>query len=1268
MAQLSSPGVSVTVVDESFYTPGAPGTVPLIIVASQANKMNSAGTGIAPGTLAANAGKVYLLTSQMDLGATFGVPYFQTDAENNPVNAGELNEYGLQAAYSFLGVSNRAYVVRADVDTSQLVASASAPTAAPADGTVWLDTQDTNFGVFEWNSAAATQTGGQSFTSQPITVITDSTLVSGGVPLASYGQVDQYALVATTTLLKLWYKKPTTNTVGGTWVEVGTSNWAASWPSATSVNPITTITPGTAKTFTGAITSTTLTVTGTVVGTLVNGDLLSGSNLTPNTLIVGQLTSTATAAATVSYTSGGASGASTFNVVSPTGLVNGQIITGTGIPAGTIISVAANTITLVSSSTGNPVLLTAQATGSYNVYTPGGVGTYTINQTYASPVTAEAMSITDTGDTLIITVSGVAHPVGGVSTVSALATAINAASIPGITAYADANSYLYLYSTGTAFSVTGNIATNAGWTGSPTFYAPTLTLAPHYTPPNYGTYSGSPKPTGSLWVKTTPVNQGANWIIKKYNAAQSAWIQQSVSLFPSASAALATLDPTGGGANLAQGALYVKYNDDEKSPALSNFKIYQRSGVGATNITSVAVVGGTSKTLTAGSYTFTFSNSVPGQSSPTTPVTVSFTATGATTDATVFLTAFQAAVQDPNIVASLNSSNNSITISHLTGGEMIFVDGTGTPIATLFPVSSVANFYSTAALLDGDNGASTTTYVGSLWISTATETSTNGFVTVSTTSPTTIPADQTLWYNSDITDVDIMINDGSHWRGYLSTAGKTVVNGGVGGGTTDPMGPIVSATQPKTQASGAALAHGDIWVSTANISQFPQIYKYNLVTTKWVLINNGDSTTSNGIVFADARWSVDGGVAHGDAWSTIPALLVTDFVDFDAPNPALYPAGTLLWNLRRSGFNVKKYVVNYVNTQNLNYMYQPSGTPSSMGAYYPNRWVSAAPNQLNGAGTFGSAAQRAVVLEALTAVIESNQGIRQPDTVIYNLLACPGYLETASALVGLNTDNGTSAFVVLDAPAHLTPDATSLSNWGNNTAGAAIDGPVGLIETSAYSAVYYPWGYSQDLRGNNIVVPPSHIMLRTIALSDNVAYPWFAPAGVRRGGVTNASSVGYVDVNTGEFITVALNGGQRDTLAGIHVNPITYLPGTGLVVYGQYTRQLVASSLDRINVARLVIYLRYQLNVIAKPYIFEPNDTVTRNQIKQQIEKLLLDLTAKRALYDFIVVCDKSNNTPARIDANELHVDIAIEPVKSVEFIYIPMRLENTGAIAGLGA
>ena len=96
---LTSPGVQVSVIDESFYTPAEPGTVPMIFVTSASNKKNAAGTGTAQGTLKANAGKPYLLTSQRDLADTFGDPIFKTDNNNNPIHAGELNEYGLQAAY-----------------------------------------------------------------------------------------------------------------------------------------------------------------------------------------------------------------------------------------------------------------------------------------------------------------------------------------------------------------------------------------------------------------------------------------------------------------------------------------------------------------------------------------------------------------------------------------------------------------------------------------------------------------------------------------------------------------------------------------------------------------------------------------------------------------------------------------------------------------------------------------------------------------------------------------------------------------------------------------------------------------------------------------------------------------------------------------------------------------------------------------------------------------------------------------------------------------
>ena len=129
------------------------------------------------------------------------------------------------------------------------------------------------------------------------------------------------------------------------------------------------------------------------------------------------------------------------------------------------------------------------------------------------------------------------------------------------------------------------------------------------------------------------------------------------------------------------------------------------------------------------------------------------------------------------------------------------------------------------------------------------------------------------------------------------------------------------------------------------------------------------------------------------------------------------------------------------------------------------------------------------------------------------------------------------------------------------------------------------------------------------------------------------------------------------------VNPITFFTGVGHVNFGQKTRAKNASALDRINVARLVVYLRTQLNRLARPYIFEPNDQVTRNEIKQACESLLIELVGLRAISDYIVVCDSSNNTPSRVDRNELWVDIAIVPIKAAEFIYIPLRVKNTGAL-----
>ena len=1099
MAQLSSPGVSVTVIDESFYTPAAAGTVPLFLVASASNKKNGAGTGTAPGTLKANAGKVYLLTSQKDLSDTFGVPTFYTDASNNPIHGGEINEYGLEAAYSFLGVSNRAYVVRADLDLAQLSASATAPSSPPADGTYWLDTASTKWGIFQWNSASATTTTGQSFLSQNVTVITDSALLSSGVPLSSFGTIGQYAIVATTTLLKLYLKKYQTDTAAGTWVEVGTTAWASSWPTATG------------------------------------------------------------------------------NVQSPTLL---------------------------------------------------------------------------SGDAIVINATSIT----GVTTLSALSTAINAnatLTTAGIKS-AVINGYLNIYSTGVTVTISGttvakvglNQGTAAQIAGSSWAYlAPALTTAPHTSVPLYKAVDQTSNingyPTGSIWIKTTSANLGADLILKKYNTAASAFQAQTVGFYASGHSALYNLDSTGGGLKLAIGTVFAKYNDAEASPGLPHFKFYIRSGVGSTTITSNAI---SASTFTAGTNTFTISESSPGSATMSTAVNISFTATAATSDANLLLTALTGAGLT-NVSAVLNT-DNSITISHNSGGEIRLVDTANDPLSKLFSTTTTANFFANPS-------GTAKNYIASLWSPTVAG---SGFITISDSAPTSIPADGQMWYNTSISDVDLMVHNGTTWVGYLNYTQNQA-----GGTTTDPAGPIVSATEPTVQSDGTPLGNGDLWVSTANLEEFPMLYKYNYLTKAWVLVDNTDQTSENGIVFADARWGSTG--ATGGTAASIVSLLSTNYIDPDAPDPALYPKGMLLWNLRRSGYNVKEYMKSYIMTGNRNLRFNNE----VMTGYYANRWVSIAPNDYKGAGQFGRKSVRAVVVKALTALTNANQQIRDEESRVFNLIACPGYSELIQPMVTLNNDRGLTSFIVGDTPARLSADATTISNWGNNTGLAADNGDDGLVTADPYLGIYYPWGFTSDLLGNNIVVPPSHMMLRTIALSDNVSYPWFAPAGVRRGGITNASSVGYIDSLTGEFQVTALNTGQRDTLAGVHVNPLTFLTGTGLVAYGQYTRQLTASSLDRVNVARLVVYLRRQLSLLAKPYVFEPNDTITRNEIKNAAEQLLLELVGQRAIYDFLVVCDTSNNTPARIDRSELYLDIAIEPVKAVEFIYIPLRLKNTGEIKGLG-
>ncbi len=300
------------------------------------------------------------------------------------------------------------------------------------------------------------------------------------------------------------------------------------------------------------------------------------------------------------------------------------------------------------------------------------------------------------------------------------------------------------------------------------------------------------------------------------------------------------------------------------------------------------------------------------------------------------------------------------------------------------------------------------------------------------------------------------------------------------------------------------------------------------------------------------------------------------------------------------------------------------------------------------------AAKRVSISTALSAAINSNSEVRS-EIYEYNLIVCPGYPEVVDELIALSTDISEEAFVIADTPSTLTPEQTA--NWALTTA----------RKSNTAVAYYYPWALASNLDGREVLTAPSGTALRTYAFSDNQSYVWFAPAGASRGVVTGVSRVGYVTGALGTpttFVEANLNQGQRDILyeSFKNINPIVFFPGQGLIVWGQKTSAPAASALDRVNAVRLVMYLKRALRKGSFPFVHEPNDRITRDNLKAAADGLLNDVLAKRGLYDFATLCDTSNNTPDRIDRNELWLDVAIKPVKAAEFIYVPIRVLSTGA------
>lgn len=1106
---LLSPGVQVSVIDQSNYTPAAAGSTPFLLLVTAENKVSGAGTGIAPGTLAVNANKVFLMTSQRDLLSTFGVPFFYNTTAGTPINGYELNEYGLLSAYSALGVTNLAYVQRADIDLAALTASLNRPLGAPPNGSYWFDTTNSTFGIKEWNINTS------AFTNKTPAVITDTVFLQSGttVPLASFGSIGDYAVTATNVFNPIYYKRngPTTAQAPGwiqdgasagdlynTWVLVGSDEWKTAWA--------------------------------TVQGTLSPASLTVG-----NSFAINDVTITVPA--------------------SPNNTVQ-QLVT--------LINAALNASGVYAANIGGKLTLFADHTATNDGSTED-VGIIAINNVVGTPLATLGI-------------------------------------------------------------VSGQYA------------APAYFAGPNFSAPRWRATDILPEPTGSVFQQTNSVNQGMQMQIKRFDATLGTFVLQATQVFANDAAALFALDPVTGGQVIPAGTTYAQidpYNED-----YAGVLFLERVAVGATVIT-----GANPAPVFVVNSTFTLTATQPETATVVAAVTVTILGTTAAD----FESAVSAAAV-ANVSATVNELGQ-IVFNHATGGDIFLVEGANTPLVDAGFTTAVSGIRQTD--VDG-TGLTLSNWVGSPTFS----------YTASANAPNVDPANGTYWYYSDATDVDIMIQNNGIFAGY-----QTVTNDarGMNLTLTNAAGPIFSTSAPTTQTdvSESPLAYGDIWIDTSDLENYPLINRWSTVNgeDQWVLINNTDQTTVDGVLFADARWAPNG--TTNPITDPVPPiatgatpLITSNYVDLDCPNPELFPEGMLLFNTRRSGFNMKEFEVNYFNSTDFP---SPLTLPSQTDA-----WVTASPNRNDGSPNMGRHAQRALIVQALRVAIDTSTQLRE-NQAQFNLIACVSYPELAPNMTVLNNDRGNTSFSLIDTPIRLTPQ--EIVTWATNNNGLGLPNGDGNLSTGdEYAAAFYPSCTTTDLTGNVVVTAPSHMMLRTIIRSDAVAFPWFAPAGLRRGTVDNALQIGFLQSATGEFESLGVNQGLRDVLYSNNVNPITFIPGTGITNFGNHTLQGTATALDRINVARLVAFIRGRLEVIGDQYLFEPNDSITRASITNQITSLMVDLVNKRGLFDFLVVCDLTNNTPASIDANELYVDIAIEPVKAIEFIYIPLRIQNTGEIAAQGS
>jgi len=360
-----------------------------------------------------------------------------------------------------------------------------------------------------------------------------------------------------------------------------------------------------------------------------------------------------------------------------------------------------------------------------------------------------------------------------------------------------------------------------------------------------------------------------------------------------------------------------------------------------------------------------------------------------------------------------------------------------------------------------------------------------------------------------------------------------------------------------------------------------------------------------------------------------------------------YNSSTVQMELSGSYPNMSRYVrVKAVNNNTPNY-FDANGNPvSAYTAFIP----------INGSGSFTGATGNisgstgATMYDNIGATTQGLVGGNY-DSMIALLSNAEAYQFNVLFAPGLTNDTHTT---------QITNIITNTQQRGDNLFVADLtlySGTVASAVTQAqtrdtsYAATYWPWVRIIDpATGKQVYVPASTVIPGVYAFNDKVAAPWFAPAGINRGGLSTVLQA-----------QLKLTQGNKDTLYSSNINPIATLPKQGVVVYGQKTLQKAQSALDRVNVRRLMIELKSYIRQIADTVVFEQNTIATRNSFVARVTPFLEGIQQKQGLYAYKVVMDATNNGPAVIDQNQLVGQIYIQPTRTAEFISLDFILTPTG-------